>query len=159
MERMFRQRMEYLRSAPPEVCFLCAQAETDDLEGTFVLLRNEICLVVLNRFPYNTGHLLVAPLRHVGELGELSKPELAEVMALTLRGIDALKASMDPEGFNVGANLGTAAGAGVPGHLHMHVVPRWAGDTNFMPVLAETKVLPEDLAQTYQRLKPHFEEL
>ena len=156
MERMFRQRMEYVRSAPSEDCFLCADAETDDLEGSFVLFRNELCLVLLNRFPYNTGHLLISPLRHVGEIEELTGPELEEVMALTLRGISALKAAMQPDGLNLGANLGGAAGAGVPGHFHMHVVPRWTGDTNFMPVVAETKVLPEDLAQTYQRLKPHF---
>lgn len=154
---MFRQRMEYVRSAPTETCFLCADAETGDLEGSFVLFRDERCLVVLNRFPYNTGHLLVSPLRHVADMEELTGRELEGLMALSLRGISALKAAMAPEGINLGANLGAAAGAGVPGHLHIHVVPRWSGDTNFMPVVAGAKVLPEELAQTYQRLKPHFQ--
>jgi ATP adenylyltransferase len=156
MERMFRQRMEYMRSVPEPVCFLCTDAGTDDLEGNFILQRNELCLIVLNRYPYNSGHLLVSPLRHVGELEELTKEELDELLAATMRAMAALRAAMEPEGFNVGANLGSAAGAGVPGHLHMHVVPRWSGDTNLMPVLAETKVLPEGLEQTYGSLRPHF---
>jgi ATP adenylyltransferase len=156
MERMFRQRMEYLRSVPSTECFLCMDAGTDDLEGNFVLERNDLCLIVLNRYPYNSGHLLVSPLRHVGQLEELTKQERDEVVAGTIRAVGALRASMEPEGFNVGANLGSAAGAGIPGHLHMHVVPRWTGDTNLMPVLAGTKILPEDLEQTYRRLKPHF---
>jgi ATP adenylyltransferase len=150
--------MEYVRSAPEETCFLCGDAATGDLEGSFVLFRDELCLVVLNRFPYNTGHLLISPLRHVADMEQLTAQELEGLMALTLRGISALKAAMAAEGLNLGANLGAAAGAGVPGHLHMHLVPRWSGDTNFMPVVAEAKVLPEELAQTYQRLKPHFQD-
>jgi ATP adenylyltransferase len=154
---MFRQRMEYMRTVPDPECFLCADVATEDLEGNFILQRNELCMVVLNRYPYNSGHLLVSPLRHLGELEDLTKQELDELLAATMRAMAALRVSMEPEGFNVGANLGSAAGAGVPGHLHMHVVPRWSGDTNLMPVLAETKILPEDLEQTYRRLRPHFE--
>ncbi len=156
MERLFRQRMDYLRSAPSDECFLCADASAGDLPGSLVLYRTDLCLVVLNRFPYNTGHLLISPLRHVGALEDLTTEERSEVMELTLRAIEALKASMSPEGFNLGANLGAAAGAGVPGHLHMHLVPRWSGDTNFMPVVGESKVLPETLEQTYTRLRSLF---
>lgn len=148
--------MEYVTSAHFEGCFMCTDSETEDLEGNYVLLRTEWCLVVMNRFPYNAGSLLVAPRRHVGALEELTVDERNDVMALTVRSIEALKAAMSPEAFNVGANLGAAAGAGLPGHMHMHVVPRWSGDTNFMPVVAETKVMPETLEQTYVRLKSHF---
>lgn len=156
MDRLFRQRMEYLTSAHFEGCFLCTDAETDDLEGNYILMRDELCLVVMNRFPYNSGALLVAPLRHVGGLEDLTVEERTRVMDLTVEAIEALKATMSPEGFNIGANLGAAGGAGVPGHMHMHVIPRWSGDTNFMPVVGETKVLPETLEQSYDRLRPRF---
>ncbi len=148
--------MEYVTSAHFEGCFLCTDAETDDLEANYVLMRDELCLVVMNRFPYNSGALLVAPLRHVGGLEDLTVEERTRVMDLTVRAIEALKATMSPEGFNIGANLGAAGGAGVPGHMHMHVIPRWSGDTNFMPVVGDTKVLPETLEQSYDRLRPLF---
>lgn len=156
MERLFRQRMEYLSSEPGGECFLCRDSTTPKLEDNLILLRNDVCLVVLNRFPYNTGHLLISPLRHVGDIEELTGKELEAMMALSVQSVAALRLAMRPEGFNMGANLGTVAGAGVPGHMHMHVVPRWSGDTNFMPAVAGTKVLPETLEQTYARLKPHF---
>lgn len=148
--------MEYVTSAHFEGCFLCTDAETDDLEANYVLMRDELCLVVMNRFPYNSGALLVAPRRHVGDLEDLTVEERMRVMELTVRAIEALKATMSPQGFNIGANLGAAGGAGVPGHMHMHVIPRWSGDTNFMPVIGDTKILPETLEQTYARLKPYF---
>lgn len=156
MDRLFRQRMQYLDSELAEACFLCEDSTTEQLEDNLILLRNDVCLVVLNRFPYNTGHLLVSPLRHVGDIEELTGKELEAVMALSVQSVAALRMAMRPEGFNIGANLGTVAGAGVPGHMHMHVVPRWSGDTNFMPAVARTKVLPETLEQTYARLRPHF---
>lgn len=156
MERLFRQRMEYLRSAPADECFLCTDASAGDLPGNLVLYRTGLCLVVMNRFPYNTGHLLISPLRHVAGLEDLTAGERGEVMELTVKTIEVLTEAMSPEGFNMGANLGAAAGAGVPGHLHMHVVPRWSGDTNFMPVVGGSKVLPETLEQTYARLRPLY---
>jgi ATP adenylyltransferase len=156
VDRLFRQRMEYVTSAHFEGCFLCTDAETDDLEGNYVLMRDELCLVVMNRFPYNSGALLVAPLRHIGGLDELTVEERTRLMDLTVKAIEALKDTMSPEGFNIGANLGAAGGAGVPGHMHMHVIPRWSGDTNFMPVVGDTKVLPETLEQSYDRLRPRF---
>lgn len=148
--------MEYVTSAHFAGCFLCTDAETGDLEANYILMRDEICMVVMNRFPYNSGALLVAPLRHVGGLEDLTVEERTRVMDLTVAAIQALKATMSPEGFNIGANLGAAGGAGVPGHMHMHVIPRWSGDTNFMPVIGETKVLPETLEQSYARLRSHF---
>lgn len=157
MERLYRQRMEYLRSGPAEDCFLCDGASADDLTAKLILYRSAPCLVVMNRFPYNTAHLLICPLRHVGAMEELTAEERNRVMALTVKSIEVLKEAFAPEGFNLGANLGASAGAGVPGHLHMHVVPRWTGDTNFMPVVAGGKVLPETLEQTYARLLPLFQ--
>ena len=148
--------MEYVTSDHFDGCFLCVDAETEDFEANYVLMRDDLCVVVMNRFPYNSGALLVSPQRHVSALEDLTEEERNRVMALTVKAIEALKATMSPEGFNVGANLGAAGGAGVPGHLHMHVIPRWNGDTNFMPVIGETKVLPETLEQSYARLKPLF---
>lgn len=146
--------MEYVETAGTGECFLCEDVVTADLAANYILVRTDLCLVVMNRYPYNTGHLLVSPLRHVGSLEELSDGERLEVMELTIKAIGALKEAMNPDGFNLGANLGAAAGAGLPGHLHIHLVPRWSGDTNFMPVTGDSKVLPETLDQTYARLQP-----
>jgi ATP adenylyltransferase len=108
--------------------------------------------VILNRYPYNPGHLMVAPFRHVGELEEAKEEELADLDRLLQRSIRALKEEYEPQGFNVGMNLGRVAGAGIPDHVHWHVVPRWNGDTNFMPVIGQTKVLPELLGESYRKL-------
>lgn len=154
MERMFRQRMEYLTAPAGQACFLCSAATSGSDDENFVLTREAGCFAILNRYPYNTGHLMVAPLDHIPALEDLSAELVVEMMALVTRCIKALKTEMNAQGFNFGANLGQAAGAGVPGHLHLHVVPRWGGDTNFMPVLAESKVLPESLQDTFNKLKP-----
>jgi ATP adenylyltransferase len=137
-------------------CFLCAIAAEHDDRGNLVLLRAERAFVLLNLYPYNSGHLLVAPFTHTGDLATLDPCIANDLTHLTQRCVGALQQAYTPEGFNVGMNLGKPAGAGVPDHLHVHVVPRWTGDTNFMPILAETKVLPETLDQTYERLKPLF---
>jgi ATP adenylyltransferase len=113
-------------------------------------------LVVLNKYPYSSGHLLVAPHRHLGDFGLLSDEEALEVHRLAARGVEALRAEYAPHGHNLGWNLGRVAGAGIEDHVHLHVVPRWNGDTSFMPVLADVKVLPEALARTAARLRPHF---
>jgi ATP adenylyltransferase len=151
--------MDYVESATssePDQCLFCRAWQSEEDESNHVLARTGRAFAILNAFPYNPGHLMVAPVRHVGELEELTAEELADASALLQRSIRALKEASNPDGFNVGMNLGRVAGAGVPGHLHWHVVPRWNGDTNFMPVLGETKVLPEALAQTYSHLKPFF---
>ena len=140
-------------------CVFCSHLEASDDEGAHILFQGESVFVLLNAFPYNTGHLMVAPTRHVGELHDLSSAELAAVMELTSRSVDIVREAMSPDGFNVGMNLGAVAGAGVPGHLHMHVVPRWGGDTNFMTVVGETKVLPEMIADTDAKLRPLFARL
>ena len=137
-------------------CFMCVAVQASDDAEHLLLHRGDRCFAMLNKFPYNTGHLMVAPNRHVGELEELEPTESAELMELTTAAVGALKTTMEPHGFNIGLNLGQVAGAGLPGHVHVHVVPRWGGDTNFMPVVGETKVLPELLADTYAKLKPGF---
>ena len=113
-------------------------------------------MAIMNRYPYNTGHVMVAPLRHVGKIGELTDAENLALMRRVADVVAALEQELEAQGFNIGANLGEVAGAGLPGHFHIHVVPRWTGDTNFMPVVGEAKVLPELLEETYRRLRPRF---
>jgi ATP adenylyltransferase len=136
-------------------CALPAEGEAND-ERNLILGRGRLNFVILNAYPYNPGHLMVAPYRHVGDYLDLTGDELTEATELTRTAIAALKATSDPHGFNLGMNLGTVAGAGIADHVHLHVVPRWGGDTNFMPVVAGIKVLPELLAQTWAKLHPHF---
>lgn len=133
-------------------CIFCRFADEDDDARNLVALRGEHAYVVLNRFPYNAGHLMVVPYRHTAAYGELPPETLAEMMALLGRCVRALDASYGPDGYNAGMNLGAAAGAGVADHLHLHAVPRWEGDTNFMPVLADVKVVPELLEETYRTI-------
>lgn len=149
--------MQYLARAGTEndSCFLCDAAA--DAGHSAVVHRRATAFVIMNAFPYNSGHVMVAPHRHAGELGDLSREERAEIMDLVTTTIDAVRLALKPDGFNVGINLGAAAGAGVPGHVHVHVVPRWSGDTNFMPVTGETKVLPESLDDTAAKLRAAFE--
>ncbi|MFP5351623.1 MAG: HIT family protein [Actinomycetota bacterium] len=137
-------------------CVFCDHLAQEDDEAAHILFRGESAFVLLNAYPYNTGHLMVAPVRHAGDLVELNEHERRELMELTSSSVDIIRRVMGAEGFNTGMNLGAAGGAGIPGHLHMHVVPRWAGDTNFMPVVGRTKVLPEMLADTYAKLRPAF---
>lgn len=144
-----------LPGADPE-CFLC-QAVTDPAPPErLVVFRDELTIVVINRYPYNNGHLLVAPLRHQGDPRQLSGEENAALMATTSRMLDVLERVLQPHGFNMGVNLGHVAGAGVPGHLHWHIVPRWNGDTNFMPVLANVKVIPQSLEALWEELRKHI---
>jgi ATP adenylyltransferase len=152
--------MQYVSVADTDdVCIFCAHLDADDDSTARILYRGPNAFVLLNAFPYNTGHLMIAPLQHVGELHELSADQRAQLMELTSASVDIVRTEMSAHGFNVGMNLGRVAGAGIPGHLHVHVVPRWGGDTNFMPVVGETKVLPEMLAETYAKLRPAFDRL
>jgi len=145
-------RLEYIGSADEqEGCFLC-EAPSRPAEEALMVHAGERAFVVLNRFPYASGHLLVAPRRHVGAFEELEDAETLEIHRLAAQGLAALGGVYGPQGFNLGWNLGRAAGAGVPDHVHLHVVPRWSGDTNFMPVLADVKVLPEHLLESRRRL-------
>jgi ATP adenylyltransferase len=152
-------RMAYIRQSGGEDrqgCIFCDLPAAGDDAANHILGRGERTFVMLNGFPYNPGHLMVAPLRHVGEYGELSGEELAETMALAGTAIRALRETSSPDGFNLGMNLGQVAGAGIADHLHLHLVPRWDGDTNFMPIVGQTKVLPELLDETWERLRPFF---
>lgn len=149
-------RLEYIQSSPEEACFLCAAAAGEDDAGTLVVARDARCFVILNRFPYNSGHVMIAPYRHCGRLEDLGDADLLDLMRLTERTVRVQARVLHPDGYNIGLNLGRAAGAGVEDHLHIHVVPRWVGDTNFMPVLGETKVLPEHLQATRARLAEGF---
>ena len=145
-------RLEYItRADEEEGCFFCRAAAASDEEG-LVVHRAGKAFVLLNKFPYSSGHVMVAPYRHIGEFGELENEEALEIHQLAGQSLGALAAVYAPQGYNLGWNLGRIAGAGVLDHVHEHVVPRWAGDTNFMPVLADVKVLPEHLVETRRRL-------
>jgi ATP adenylyltransferase len=149
-------RIEYIRGPKPDECIFCAAAGSDDDEPHQVVQRGGSCLVMLNAFPYSSGHLMVAPHRHVASLEELDGDELGELTQLTLRALRALREVMAPDGFNLGVNLGAVAGAGFADHVHQHVVPRWEGDTNFMPVVGDTRVMPQALADTRAELAQAF---
>jgi ATP adenylyltransferase len=145
-------RLEYVSNADEQAgCVFCHAAAAADEDG-LVVHRGERAFVLVNKFPYASGHLMVAPYRHEGELGELGDEEALEIHRLGSAALGALAEAMRPQGFNLGWNLGRIAGAGVVDHVHLHVVPRWAGDTNFMPVLADVKVIPEHLLETRKRL-------
>jgi ATP adenylyltransferase len=146
-------RLEYVTHADEQAgCVFCAEA-ADEVEDTLVVSRGERAFAFLNKFPYSSGHLLIAPNVHLGELGDLGDETALEIHRLGLQGIEALRATYAPAGFNLGWNLGRVAGAGIVDHVHLHVVPRWEGDTSFMPVLGDVKVLPEHLLATRERLR------
>jgi ATP adenylyltransferase len=150
-------RMEYIAAqVPPGGCIFCDGADVVDRRQRLVLRVTGNAIVMLNRFPYGSGHLMVAPRRHLGDLGELSAAEYGALMDEVRGAARVLQGELRPGGMNIGINLGAPAGAGIADHLHWHLVPRWSGDTNFMPLLADVKVMPEHLLATYDRLLPHF---
>jgi ATP adenylyltransferase len=150
--------MTYLQGKEPEVegCLFCAAPQMEDTE-VHVVYRGDLCYAILNRFPYNNGHLMIVPYVHVATLEDLDARNLAELTALTQLSLRVLREAYDPQGFNVGMNIGGVAGAGVADHIHLHVVPRWGGDNNYMSVVGGTRIIPEWLDQTYERLRPLFE--
>ena len=153
--------MQYIESARDPAsggCPFCAILRTGDPDGDRVLARDDLAFVTLAKYPYNPGHLLILPVRHTGDPEDLSEAEEAAIGRMLRRSLHALREASEPDGFNVGLNLGRSAGAGIPEHLHWHVVPRWGGDTNFMPVTGETRVLPELLQETFLKLRPRFDE-
>jgi Diadenosine tetraphosphate (Ap4A) hydrolase and other HIT family hydrolases len=152
-------RLAYVKDASKDSeqeCIFCAKPAAGDDEANLIVHRGERCFVILNLFPYTNGHLMVAPFEHIGAIQDLPPETTAEMMALAQRAIVVLEQEYEPHGFNVGFNQGRVAGAGVEHHIHMHVVPRWGGDNNFMPVLADTRVMPQTLDQTYAALKGKF---
>src|SRR6266516_703777 len=160
MERLWTPwRRAFIEGATADThsgCFLCTKPAEHDDRANLILWRGERAYVLMNLYPYNSGHLMIAPYAHTGDLATLDGGTAQQIMALTQRCVGVLQQAYRPEGFHIGMNLGKPAGAGVPDHLHVHLVPRWTGDTNFMPIVAGTKVLPETLDQTYTRLAPLF---
>jgi ATP adenylyltransferase len=150
-------RIGYVSNANKEaVCFLCAAAEADDDREKLVVRRGTHCFAILNRYPYNNGHVMVAPYAHKSDLPDLTADERAEMMAFVIEIQAALRATMNPHGFNVGINIGGAAGAGVPGHIHAHILPRWTGDTNFVSTTSDLKVISQSLDACYDLITGHF---
>lgn len=153
------ERFRYVRKLiRPEGCVFCKAVADGVKPESLLVYSGEFAIVVLNKYPYNSGHLLILPRRHCGEFLELSPDEHREMNACLQKSLAALQDAYRPSGFNVGLNLGSAAGAGIPEHLHYHVIPRWEGDTNFFPLIADTKVVVETLEQTHRRLVPYFDE-
>lgn len=151
-------RMEYIENSKEDGCIFCDAQEKEDSAENLIAFRGEHAYVILNRYPYTSGHLMVVPFRHEATLEGLDPQTRAEMMELTTRCMTVLRKVYNPQAFNLGANIGEAAGAGVKEHVHIHIVPRWAGDTNFMSAVGETRVLPELLEQTYERVKNGFSE-
>jgi ATP adenylyltransferase len=150
-------RLEYVKDASKDnECIFCAKPAENDDAAAFIVHRDARCFVILNTFPYTNGHLMVAPFEHLARLQELDSDTVAELMALASRATAIIDDVYDPEGYNLGLNQGRIAGAGFESHIHMHVVPRWAGDTNYMPVIADTRVMPQSLEQSYEALKGKF---
>jgi ATP adenylyltransferase len=152
-------RLAYVKDASKDKeceCIFCAALDAGDDDANLIVHRAERCFVILNKFPYTNGHLMVAPYEHIAALQDLDEPTVTELMALAQRGMNALEASYSPHGYNVGFNQGRVAGAGVEHHIHMHVVPRWGGDTNFMPVLGDTRVMNQTLADSFRTVREAF---
>lgn len=149
-------RVEYIRSVKPKNCIFCDKPEEDKDDANRILFRGKYNYAMMNNYPYNPGHLMVIPYRHISNFEELTDEELLEHSRITARGITILKSVFNPNGFNTGMNLGKIAGAGIEQHIHTHIVPRWQGDTNFMPVIGNVRVIPEAIDDTYCRLKAEF---
>jgi ATP adenylyltransferase len=149
-------RIEYIRQTKTPGCILCDKPKENNDGRNQILFRGKYNFVLMNNYPYNPGHLMVVPYRHISNLEELTAKEKLELFEIITRCISTLKTALKPAGFNVGINLGRVAGAGIDDHIHAHVVPRWSGDTNFMPVIADVRVVPQAVADTYQQLKECF---
>jgi ATP adenylyltransferase len=149
-------RLEYIQGPKPDECIFCAALASDDDAASYVLHRGEHCFAMLNAYPYTSGHVMVAPNEHVDSLEALGPEALLELMTLTQRSLAAIREAYGPDGFNLGVNQGKVAGAGVEDHVHLHVVPRWEGDTNYMAVVGDVRVLPQSLADSYAALSPLF---
>lgn len=151
-------RMDYIMSSEhPNTCIFCDFPKTEDDDNNLIVARSRLAYVILNRYPYTSGHLMVVPYAHAATMEELDTTTRSEIMELITHSTRVLKVVYHPEGFNIGSNIGASAGAGIAGHIHFHLVPRWAGDTNFMSTLAMARVLPEDLRDTLTRLKNRWD--
>ena len=158
MDRLWAPwRIGYVLGEKPDGCIFCDKPRAGDDEAELILNHGPLSYVLMNAYPYNNGHLLIAPYDHVADIAELSEAQLVDMMRLTKQWIDTLKAAMYPDGLNVGFNVGRVAGAGIEEHVHLHIVPRWNGDTNFMPVLSDTRVVPQSLRECYELLRKHLD--
>jgi ATP adenylyltransferase len=149
-------RLEYIKGPKPAECIFCSKPSLGDDAAARIVTRGERAFVMLNTYPYNNGHVMISPYEHLPSIEGLSDESLLDVMHLTQRSLAALREAYSPEGFNIGVNQGKVAGAGVEGHVHVHVVPRWGADTNFMPVIGATRVLPQSLDDSWKALSRHF---
>ncbi len=149
-------RIEYIQMEKPKGCIFCDKSSQNDDTLNYILYRGDKNFVIMNSYPYNPGHLMIAPYQHTADLEELADEELHEHFKIIRRSIELLKQAFNPDGFNIGMNIGRIAGAGIADHFHTHIVPRWSGDTNFMPVVADTKVVNQAIGETYQKLKGKF---
>lgn len=149
--------MEYIKKADQTGCIFCQAISGSDDKKNLIIYRGKTSFIIMNRYPYNTGHLMVAPNDHIPDFSQLADKQILELIRLVERANRTVNDFMKPDGFNLGINLGRVAGAGIEGHLHIHIVPRWQGDTNFMPVIDNTKVISEALTETYDRLKKKFQ--
>jgi len=149
-------RMEYIEMEKPKGCIFCEKAGQDNDAENYILYRGSKNFIILNTYPYNPGHLMIAPYRHIANLEEMTEEERHEHFDIVSRSIEVLRRELNPGGFNVGVNIGRAAGAGIEDHVHTHIVPRWQGDTNYMTVVSDIRVVPEALAKTYKKLKGKF---
>jgi ATP adenylyltransferase len=152
-------RLEYLTGPKSDGCIFCDAASGDNDRENLVLFRSEKAFLIVNRYPYNNGHLMVVPYTHTPTLEALDPPTLTDMMFTLNRALAALRMAMDPDGFNIGINMGRVAGAGIESHVHIHVVPRWLGDTNFMPVIGDMRVVPQTWLQTYDQLRAALDRL
>ena len=153
MDRLWAPwRTVYIGKDHGDVCIFCDKLESNEDVANYTVLRGDKTFVIMNLYPYNNGHLLIAPKRHVGDLNDLDADELLELGQMTQKMVRVLRLAFNPEGFNIGVNLGKIAGAGVPGHFHVHIVPRWGGDNNFMPVLGDVRVISEGMDMTYKKI-------
>ena len=152
-------RMAYILGEKPEGCVLCEKHSQQHDKENLLLYRGRHCYVLMNLFPYNPGHLMIAPYKHTGSFELLNEETTVEVTTLLSASLGILRTAVGPQGFNIGMNIGKVAGAGIEEHVHMHIVPRWGGDTNFMPVISDTRVIPEALSSTYNHLLPFFQKL
>jgi ATP adenylyltransferase len=152
-------RLSYIKGPKPRECIFCVKPDRGDDKSTHIVERGERCFSMLNAYPYNNGHVMVAPYEHVPSIEDLGPPVLSELMALAQRSLAALRAAYGPDGYNLGINQGKIAGAGFDEHVHLHVVPRWSADTNFMPVIGSSRVLPESLDSSYRALREALAEV
>ena len=152
-------RLQYILEGNPEGCIFCVKPSEDKDKGNLILFRGKNVFIIMNLYPYNNGHIMIVPYQHAETLTELPDKVLFELISLTKRTDAILRQVFSAQGFNIGINLGKAAGAGIDEHLHIHIVPRWVGDTNFMPVLADLKVMPQHIEATYDLLLPFFREI